>query len=455
MAPTGTDATMVLRPADNKTVSLAELRFKPANSNDAARAVLSHQFANVPRCSFAGDDGISPYLASETLLASCPSPPGNEPALHGDIPSIAIETQAPSTGLRRKLLRGGFGLSVFLHAFAAVAIGYTTLALPDEDALLEGVTSVSIVVEGNADADETASGDVEETEPPEVEPEPKAVETEKPIPVAETPKIETAENILKQVPLTALGADLPEILVARQPAESKVETVATLPAEEKIDPLPLEPEITVATPPVDRPETSIEVKKEVPEPAKNAAQPLAHPVSKPIVRKKLVERKAEKKPEAVAKKPVKKVTDKPKPRQKVSDRKTAKGSQGDRANNARKGEADARKKGDQASQNSSGASRNNERGNASRSNYKGLVEKKLSRAKGRIRSPGKGKVIVRFTITAGGAATGIAIVRSSGKAAVDAAAIKVVGSASPFPAIPAEIGRKNIKMSMTIDFTGR
>src|SRR5262245_36826530 len=109
-----------MRPADSNVVSFKELRFKPANSNDAARAVYAHQFKDVPRCSFAKDDGISQYMGAETGMATFPSAPGDHVALHDDVPNVASEAQAKNAGLGHKLLRSGFAMSVFLHAVAAL-----------------------------------------------------------------------------------------------------------------------------------------------------------------------------------------------------------------------------------------------------------------------------------------------------------------------------------------------
>lgn len=441
----------MVKPADN-LVSLAELRFKPANSNDAARAVFAHHFVNVPRCSFAKDDGISQYMGSETGIGTFPDAPGVHVQLHADTPTIQSETPENSGNLRRKLLRGGFALSIFLHVAAAVAIGYVTLTLPEEPPMEDGVTSITIVVEGEADADARAAGDVEKTEEPEndpvVEPELKPVEKEpvKPIekvadkqpepikqPEIQKPVQQTVEDILKDVPMPELGTDVPEILAAQQ-SEIKAEiAIKPMPTEEKVEP-PVEKQIPVA------------------------AQPLAHPVSKPreiqtVVEKKPEQMPAEKKPEANKDEPKKKAVEKPekkndKPKEKPRQ---IKGDQGNQSNNARRGDVDSNNKG-KASSNSIGESDNRQIGTAARTNYKGLVNRKLARAKGRIPSPAKGKVTVTFTITASGGVSELKVANSSGKPALDAAALQVVRAASPFPAIPADAGRKSWRMVVPMTF---
>ncbi|WP_163566420.1 energy transducer TonB, partial [Klebsiella pneumoniae] len=52
----------------------------------------------------------------------------------------------------------------------------------------------------------------------------------------------------------------------------------------------------------------------------------------------------------------------------------------------------------------------------------------------------QGHAAVRFAITRAGGATGVALVRSSGNAALDQAAIAMVHRAAPFPPLPAEFG---------------
>jgi protein TonB len=70
-------------------------------------------------------------------------------------------------------------------------------------------------------------------------------------------------------------------------------------------------------------------------------------------------------------------------------------------------------------------------------------------------SPAKGNVIVTFTILANGTVSGLRIQKSSGKEAVDAAALKVVRAAAPFPPIPAETGKESWPMTLPMTFKGK
>jgi protein TonB len=392
----------------DKVVSLAELRFKPANSNDAARAVFSRHFDNVPRCSFACDDGISPYLGSETGMENFPASPEAGAPANIDVPAIQGETPVASGSFRRKLLRSGFALSVFLHAAAAIAVGYATLALPDDAVLEEGALSVTLMVEGNAEADARAAGAQQQIEKSEDKPaEKEPIER----PEVQTPVRATTETILKDVPMPVVGTNLPDILTAKTEAETKTETAAKPPTEEKVE-------------------------NPVEKPVEQARRPVG---KKPIEQ---IEKPVEKQPAEPKRQP-----EKEKPRQKHRQ------NRGDQASNARKGDVDSRNKG-KASTNSRGAAAHRETGNASKSNYKGLVSRKLSRAKGRMASPAKGKLWVTFTILSDGSISGLSVTQSSGKPAVDATALKIVRAASPFPPIPAETGLKRWKMTVPMTFKG-
>lgn len=417
-----------------RNVSLAELRFKPANSNDAARAALSHHFVNVPDCSFAKDDGISPYLSAQTGMDTFPAAPDQlQKANDTDVPAILGEPPATANMFAAKLRRGGFALSVFLHAIAAAAFGYLALPLPDEAQLEEGTISITFVTEGTSDADARAAGAEEETEEVVKEPvkeEPIKPIVEKPIeekPIEQTPVVEkpveepepipaTSETVLKDVPMPVLGADVPEILTAKTETEVKVEAAAKpVPTEVKIEPKQEEK-------PVEQPKPVVKVE----EPKREEP-------------KKEEPKKQEKKPE-------------PKKKEKAPEkRKQKRGNKGDQQVDARRGDVDSTDKG-QASTNSRGDVANKEIGNATRSNYKGLVNRKLVRAKGRMQSPAKGKVTVVFTIEASGAISGLRVSQSSGKAAIDAIALKIVRNASPFPPIPAEAGKKSWKMTVPMMF---
>ncbi|MDH6264741.1 TonB family protein [Rhizobium sp. SG_E_25_P2] len=439
------------QPADGKIVQLDTLRFKPANSNDAARSVVSHKFQNVPRCSFARDDGISSYLASETQIDSFPASAVGQDPIHHDIPHPSAEPDKPQAKIQLKLLRSGFALSVVFHVSLALALGFIVAKAPD-DALTQGETVISLIVQGHdSEVDARASGeetakDVEVEEPqqevveppkPDPAPEPKPVE---PLPVAKAeptppPVIPaTPEQVLKDAPMPMLGAPLPELLTATTPAEAKVEEIAK--------------------PVVQEPSEPIEEPK--PEPPKPVEPPKT--VEKPVEEAKPVKPKPEEKKPELKKLEPKPVVEKKKPQKKPvkktvakTDQKKRKGQNTQQQYNADRGRSDAKNKGQSAKDASKGAA-SRENGNAARSNYKGLVERKLSRAQKRVRARGKGVLTVSFTIMANGSVSGARVSRSSGDPKLDSTGLQIVSKAAPFPEIPQETGRKSWLMSTEIDF---
>jgi len=79
-------------------------------------------------------------------------------------------------------------------------------------------------------------------------------------------------------------------------------------------------------------------------------------------------------------------------------------------------------------------------GNATVSNYPGQVMDRIRRTR-QQRVPGRGVAVVSFSIAGNGGLSAASIQRSSGSAAIDAAAIDHIRRAAPFPAPPAGAGR--------------
>ncbi|MDF3415102.1 TonB family protein [Sulfitobacter sp. M57] len=74
-------------------------------------------------------------------------------------------------------------------------------------------------------------------------------------------------------------------------------------------------------------------------------------------------------------------------------------------------------------------------GNAARDNYPGKVMRKISR----VRKPNvraRGTAVIAFRVSASGGLSGVSVARSSGSAALDQAAMRVVKKAAPFPKPP-------------------
>lgn len=478
---------------DPKIVSLNELRFRPANSNDRERAGMVHDFEDVPACAFGKDDGISPYMAADSTIDDFPQNPATHEVIHEDVPDVLKDGGEPALAFGHRILRSGFALSVFLHAALAVGLGYATLKLPDDSALLEGETVIAVEFYSDTDSEVTTrteqvdqEGEEEAVDEPVEKPkeEPK-LEVAKPVeePVKPVEQVKPAEQAKLPEPVEkpveappakveepVIGADVPEVLSTIAPSTWDVEAAAKQILDEtEIQPLPEMPPQLLVTP--------VEEKKV--EPEKTLAQPLAHPVSKPRLVEKVaevkpvekpIEKPVEKKPEAkkeepkpVEKKPepkkeepkkVEQTKPEPKSEKKPIKKKTvAREGNADVDSNKGSSQADKNKKGESQDA-SQGNSKSKVKGNASTSNYKGLVQRKLERAKKRVRVAGKGKVLVSFTITANGSVVNLRVRTSSGKPAIDAGALDVVRKASPFPAIPPETGLKSYPVSVPMTFKG-
>ena len=421
--------------ADNATKILdvpAALRFRPANSNEAARAGLRHDFQDVPQCAFERGDALASLIGAQTAVGHFPAPPSSEPVADIATPPIAHDVEIKAKPFHHRLLRSGVSLSIFLHAAIAFAVGYTTLSLPDDDALMEGETVIAMIVEGTAEADMIASGTTapEEEKVEEIKTEPKPVEKaiEKPVepepkpdPVKQAEPVRDREPVVAADPLPAPEPveETPQILTAPAEADAKIEKAPEPVVEKK--PVPDEQ-------PVKDPEPVQELEPDAP-----VTLPTADAAPIP-----------EKRPERI-----KPETERPQPK-KVAPKK--RGNEGKSNASAKRGDLDAAKQGKARQKASRGNSDNGETGNAARNTYKGLVQKKLMRAKSRVRNPGAGSVSVSFTIQASGAISGLRIRRSSGDNAIDAAARKIVEKAAPFPRIPPEAGKNSWPMTVPITF---
>jgi protein TonB len=93
-------------------------------------------------------------------------------------------------------------------------------------------------------------------------------------------------------------------------------------------------------------------------------------------------------------------------------------------------------------------------GSAAVSKYPGLVQKALRRALRYPKGAGRagGEAHVEFTVSAAGKVSGIRVVVSTGNATLDAEAVRTVKRAAPFPAIPADAGRRSWTFTMPLLF---
>jgi protein TonB len=445
------------------------LRLSAANSNMRLRGRPDHAFQDVPACSFAHDDGITPYIGSRSGIGGFPDHPAIHVSVHDDVPDISPDASAAGGGGSvRRLLRSGFGLSVLIHAVVAAGLGLATIRLPDDNALLEGETVVAVEFYSDSDSDVTTRAKQVESEgettaemPDEEKPAPQPVREvekaepakpaaereEKPVQPERADKpVEEPTPLAKTAEATETGDSADEVLSTTEPSAFAIEAATKQIIEAtRIEPL-------ADTPPIVIPQEEVE-KAEV-----RPAEPLRHPVSKPRVVREAAKAgpvETPKEKPAVKERPKKKVVAEPKPRERrKADARKTDAREGNSDADADKGSSKADKKAGESQDASRGNSQRKVKGNAATSNYKGLVQKKLERAKKRVRVAGKGNVVVSFTISADGSVVNLRVRKSSGKPAIDKGALDIVRRASPFPALPAESGLKSYPVSVPMTFKG-
>ncbi len=287
---------------------------------------------------------------------------------------------------------GGGVLSLLAHATAA-AILTMSPAPEEEQALIAGGVVAEVAMLGNGAFEAVESGNPEDVIKPEtIEPD-----------VTEPDPQEVAE-----IQPTEIQPETTEI--------SPVDPVVSEPVQELIVP---SAEVEIAAVPVPEIKPEIEPEEEI----------------KPV-------------PEVKKEEPVKKVERK-KPKEKPVKKA---GEKGKAKQNATRGEVDGSADvksaavGGQKKGNSSSA------GNAAVSNYPGKVRNKINRAKKRVSGGERGSVVVSFTVSSGGQASGIRVARSSGSAALDRAALDSVQRAAPFAKIPEAAGRSSWAFNVPIVF---
>ncbi|MCB1477247.1 MAG: TonB family protein [Rhodobiaceae bacterium] len=225
--------------------------------------------------------------------------------------------------------------------------------------------------------------------------------------------LETTEAVaaVEPVPAEVASPQVPDV------SDTPAETVAAI----ATDPVASDASVAVTASPIDD----------------------AVPLPQPVVRPSPVARPAQPRKETA--KPVQRAAPKPDPAR----------QQGNGTQNARRGAADTRQA--SADRGTGDRTQASGQGNAAVSNYNGLVWKRLNRAL--RRPPGtthiEATVTVSFVIASSGQASAARVVKSSGNAVLDRAAIATVQRASPFPAIPAEAGRSTWPITVPIQFDRR
>jgi protein TonB len=306
-------------------------------------------------------------------------------------------------------------------AFHIAIAAFILVRGPEQGVLVAGSQGAGVVMVGNSDADQVMTGSEFETTNVTIVTMTEAMPVETVV-ASEVRPAETVAHLAAET-LPTISETAPDA-VAVAPAETAppvlaVDTPAIVNDSDAVN--PLRPNAAIAERPTEivaqaPAETVIE---ETPAPPKKAAE----------------------KPAKAAETPAKKAR-----------KQATAGSGGKQAGDARKGKADGEATGTRADK--AGKGQSSAAGNAAVTNYPGKVRAKLSRAVSRIsrrdRSAADRDVTVAFTVTASGGLSGASIVRGSGSASLDSAALAAVRRAAPFPAIPEGAGRSSWQFTIPL-----
>jgi periplasmic protein TonB len=291
---------------------------------------------------------------------------------------------------------GAILLSLLAHA------GATQLFEPNEEpqelALVAGGEAMEVAVLGNAFEETVLSGDpTEAIEPEEAEPEEIVPE---PTEVAEVAPVQSE-----------VTAETPSDIV---PTEADV----ILPAEEIVEAVTAQPEITATVAPV---ETVV-------------------PQEKPDI-----------KPEPEKKTEPKKEPEKEKPKKKVVKKRA--GDAGKQIETVTRGQADGVQGAAATASTGKKGKVSQASGNAAESNYMGKVRSRVQRYFRYPRSTdSSGTVTVSFVVSSGGSVSSLRILRGSGSPVLDEAALNAVRKAEPFAKFPDSVNRSSWLFSLPLQF---
>lgn len=397
----------------------------------------------------------SPALDSmtETLADAHQAAPTRAAMTEGD-PIRGIVAALAAARQRPALWIGALAFSLALHA--AVTLFFIE---PPEPVQIAGGAPAPVAVLGNAFENMQAAGEMVEeptvTQPVETPPQTQPLETPTETQPLERAEVQPAAEPQQTRPLQAetsqptqsehaetspvadtqpQAADSIVVSEAPETAPQEVEEAETVEPRETTAP-ELEPVEAV------QPETA-----ETPVETAEAIEPLPDPIEDVPV--------PTPRPEYTPPPPPRQTAEQPRPQPQPQP---SQGSRGQQAANQTRGSADGQANEGATAQGSRQASGGQAAGNAAVSNYPGKVVSRLRRA---LRYPSaanrdrlSGEVQVRFTVSASGSVSGISVVRSSGYAILDQAAVATVQRAAPFPAIPPAAGRSSWPFTVPLAFS--
>jgi periplasmic protein TonB len=306
---------------------------------------------------------------------------------------------------------------------------------PIEETPTEQVTDVTTEPQAASQAERT------EPEATESKPAPAVAETAPEVLATDRAELVDDDNFVQKPAAEAaesVEADEAAKAESVEPAKAEnVEAAKTSPTE------PAKPETSETAKAEPTEAKPVEVVQDV----KPEAQPKAETKTKPAKPVK----EAQKKPAAEKKTAKQKTEAGKKVAEKADARPKKSGNKGRNEAKTVRGQADGQEKGD-SRQASRGGSKNGEIGNAAVSNYPGKVRSKLARVARSVRAKGRGEVVVAFAVGSNGGVRSARVARSSGVSSVDQAALQAIRKASPFPPIPANVGRSTWEFSIPLAF---
>jgi len=369
-----------------------------------------------------------------------------------------------SAGIHIGLIAGAF---VFLNlepaidetAAESVAVEIISVDMATSNPTEEITEATETLVSAGAEVETEEVPETAEAEAVEVaEAEPaKAVEAvAAPVEVAEITPVESEEIASAEVLTAAADPIAPVEAVMSQMVDAAATVVADSVAPSQSDPLEAVRMATIGQltpePPTQQTPPALVKPVEVVKPLETASlSPLIEeelqvaPVPKPRIVRKPVEAEVE-----PAKQPQEQPAETPKKAEKPTEEKPEKQAPSKQASLGNGGAAEA----DSAAKKSGGgAGKKNDGGGAAASKYPGLVQTKVVRA---ARAPKtrdtRGEATVRFVVGAEGNLLKVALLRSSGNAAIDEASLAAVKRAAPFPPIPEAAGRSSWQFDVPLGF---
>ncbi|WFR99797.1 energy transducer TonB family protein [Rhizobium tumorigenes] len=440
----------------------------------------SRPFAGIdPRMGAVVNDNTPPTFPAHELLGldELPRPPAAEAVVHyarltriasyPAHPDAAAEagTAAPPidplpdvprsvrAGTRTASLAASL-CSLLFHVAVFSALMTAVVTLP-EDPVEDAGDSVSVVMLGNGDADQQASGEenkeppkpdeivaeavqpsktetaeVTPVEPQQTEPAP-AVQPSEPVPEAIQPDPVQPTQALSQVSPETVVSQEPEVLAAQVPAEPTV-------VQPQASEVPLEETKPPAAPPSDAATTPVPPVPASPAeiiPPEETVKPIEKPTPPPKVQK----------PKEVVKKPPPKAA------------KLKSGSKGENEQDSKRGSSEGTETA-RSDSNSAAVGNRQGSGSAAVANYPGKVQSRIRRS---VRPPSQYRrmtapltVRVQLTVGASGELTSLSVARSSGVPEIDNVALDGVRRAAPFPSLPPEWGKPSWTFTQEVQVTG-